>query len=225
VPKALRISNADIRQGKQVLLEKVNFSADAGEIVSLLGDNGSGKTSFLESIAGLIAMPPAQIYLFDDDQAKLSRQARARILQMLLQESSASPYLTAFHCIAQGLLPRLGFNHWLEQEEREEISALAERLQITHLLERPMGSLSGGESRLIHIAKCFIDINTKIILLDEPSVFLDNSQKKRLAAFLRERSSLKALIIFSSHDNDFIAQCATRALMLTHKKIEERALF
>lgn len=89
---------------------------------------------------------------------------------------------------------------------------MAAQLSISHLLERRLNEMSGGEQRLVDIAKVFVDQKTSLILLDEPSVFLDFAQKKDLAKNIRMRAGRGAIIFFSSHDLDFIAQ--TDAIIL-----------
>ena len=78
--------------------------------------------------------------------------------------------------------------------------------------------MSGGEKRLINIAKCLINDTIQIIFLDEPSAFLDFHQKQKLAMVLLEKSLSQKIIIFSSHDLDFINRCATKIMDLNNQK-------
>ena len=110
-------------------------------------------------------------------------------------------------------MPSLGFG-WLGEEAQLLITTMAQSFKLEHLLERPLAQLSGGEQRLVHIAKTLINPAQKLILLDEPSVFLDFTQKFLLAQRLSERAQQGSIIIFSSHDSDFIASCATLVLAI-----------
>ncbi|MCA9507263.1 MAG: ABC transporter ATP-binding protein, partial [Myxococcales bacterium] len=137
---------------------------------------------------------------------------RAKIVVLLQQTSPFQPYCLTQHRIAHGLVPIHGFS-WLNDECIAQIYSQAKKLNIFHLLNRKLNAISGGEHRLIDIAKVLINQEAKLILLDEPSVFLDFSQKKILTNNIIERSK-SAVTIFSSHDLDFIENTATEIILI-----------
>ncbi len=131
-----------------------------------------------------------------------------------MQHSPEQPYCTAQSRIAHGLVPSFGYQHFVDAESVELIEQTAIGLKIKHLLERRLATLSGGEQRLVHIAKCLINPSTQVLLLDEPSVFLDFTQQNNLLNNLQHQKDLGRLVIFSSHDAAFIKRAADEVLMI-----------
>ncbi len=113
-------------------------------------------------------------------------------------------------------------NPWLQDEQISLIEQVAKNLNITHLLDRSINLISGGEQRLVNIAKSVINPQCEVFLLDEPSVFLDFKQKDFLIDYLLKLKSPKRIIIFSSHDMDFINKCANKILLLKDNQILQK---
>lgn len=211
--RKLEIKNLSLHRGQKCLINKFSLSFNAGEIIALVGNNGTGKSTLLHTIAGL--RNDTGHILFDQKDAQtISRLELAQKLTLLLQSSIVHPYALAHHRIAQGLMPHAGFLAKLDKQSYHLIEESAHRLKISHLLTRPLVNMSGGEQRLVNIAKCLVNPLISVILLDEPSVYLDFTQSANLRANLIERAKNGALIIFASHDRELIEHCATKILLI-----------
>jgi iron complex transport system ATP-binding protein len=199
-----------------VLLRSFSHQFAAKRIIALVGENGSGKTTLLKTLAGLLHHRTQQVFIDGQDMAALAPKKRAQYVSLLLQHSPEHPYCTARDRIAHGLVPSHGFQHFPTKKALELITATAADLMISHLLDRKLMHMSGGEQRLTHIAKCLINPNTQILLLDEPSVFLDFIQQENLLRTLAQQKARGRLVIFSSHDAAFIKRAADEVMMINH---------
>lgn len=216
----LVIDNLIIMRNRQVLVHHFSHSFYAGDIVALVGNNGSGKTTLLKTLAGLNPSLERNIWLDNFDLFHLSSQKRALFISLLQQLAPDQPYCTARHRIVHGLMPTMGFDIFFDQAVQSLVDQVAKRLGITHLLDRVLSHLSGGEQRMVHIAKCLIQPQTSLLLLDEPSVFLDFAQQKNLLRCLKEEAQKGRVVIFASHDSGFIKQSSHRVLSIKHQRIE-----
>lgn len=212
----LKLESFSVARASRPIITNIDVGIKRGELIALVGANGSGKSTLLHAMAGLL--DASGTLLFDgQDLKKMESHKRAQTLTLLLQSSPPHPYCIAQNRIAQGLIPHRGFSPWLDAAATKAIARSAKALQIAHLLDRPLAKMSGGELRLVNIAKCLVNEATKLILLDEPSVYLDFAQKENLARTLQTRAENGAVIVFSSHDRSFIEQCAHRVFSLKDK--------
>ena len=159
----LTIKDLTLRHENRVLIERFSATFNQGEIVALVGDNGSGKTTLLHVLAGLKSSHQ-NILLNGQDIAALTSYERARLLTLLLQSLPPHPYSLAYNRIAQGLMPHLGFRLRACKESEFLIAKIAKKLNIEHLLTRAIAKMSGGEQRLVNIAKCLVNEQIKIII-------------------------------------------------------------
>jgi iron complex transport system ATP-binding protein len=215
----LRAHDLGVTMGDRVLLERFSHQFSAGSIVALVGDNGSGKTTLLKTLAGLALDGEGLVFVNGHDVFSLQPLRRAQLISMLLQHSPEQPYCTARSRIAHGFVPTLGYQHFLDDTVNELIEQTAAELTITHLLDRTLSRMSGGEQRLVHIAKCLINPAAEVLLMDEPSVFLDFTQQTNLIANLKAQQKKGRLIIFSSHDAAFIKRTADSVVMIKDARL------
>lgn len=195
----LEVRNLTVVRGGIQVLDVPSFVLNRNETVALIGPNGTGKSSFLLALAGLLPPKSGQI-VFDKysiNPGHASTQYRRR-LSMVFQE----PLLfdtTVFENVAAGLkLRRLP-----KQQVRERVLACLERFHISHLEERSARKISGGEAQRTSLARAFAT-NPEIILLDEPFAALDPPSRQAL-----------------SNDLDHVLrESGISALMTTHEQTE-----
>ncbi len=187
-PRILRIDGAAIRNG---------------EVVSLVGPNGGGKTTLLRCIAGF--MPPRRGTVRLDGRAvygrgALSRRERARILAVVLTDVVASAYLRVEEIVALGRLPHLspvGRGAADAREVREAMAATG----VAHLAGRFVGEVSDGERQRVMIARALAQ-RPNVLLLDEPASHLDPPHQTGLFLLLRDlvaRKAIRSAILATHH--------------------------
>lgn len=215
----LKIDNLSIWQDQRLLIHSFDEQVSEGEIIALVGNNGFGKSTLLKTLAGLLAIDSGTVKVGPVALDTLAPLERAQIISFLPQSSLSHPYCSAESRIAHGLIPIFGCDFFINVEHQAMIHHVAMRLKIEHLLKKPLAKMSGGEERLVHLAKCLINPQVKLLLLDEPSVFLDFSQQDNLARCLKEEASTGKTIIFSSHDQHFIDRLAERVLRIENREL------
>lgn len=215
----INIVNLYLEINNKIILDNINIGFINNNIYALVGDNGSGKTTFFKTILGLYKQCNKNIFLDDKNLNFITNKDIAKKFSFLSQNNQSSSYCTAEYRISHGLMPLFGFDYWLLDSQKEMIKNIAKKLCIEHLLHRSINQLSGGEQRLVNIAKSLVNPYSQVIILDEPSVYLDFKQKKNLIEYLLSICSKEKIIIFSSHDQDFISNCSTKILYLKNKNI------
>ena len=219
---SLIIKDLTFEVNKKIIFNNINISLQADNIYALIGDNGSGKTTLFKSMLGLNNSSKNNIEFNNNNLNKLSTNFMANKFSFLSQENFNLTYCLVKQRMAHGLIPMYGLSPWLSDEQINLIEQVAKDLNITHLLDRSINLISGGEQRLVNIAKTLINPQCEVFLLDEPSVFLDFKQKKILINYLLKLKSSKRIIIFSSHDSDFINKCANKILLLKNNQILQK---
>jgi lipopolysaccharide export system ATP-binding protein len=177
-PPTLSVAGGDaglrvigLRKGyrKRLVIRDVNLELGRGEVVALLGPNGSGKTTCFYCIAGLVAPEGGQVIVDGRDVTGLPMYRRARLgIGYLPQEVSIFRGLS----VEDNILAVLEITEADRHKRRERLEELLGEFSITHLRRAPALSLSGGERRRVEIARC-LAANPKYLLLDEPFAGVD----------------------------------------------------
>lgn len=165
----LRVSHLRKSYRKRVVIRDVTMRLDRGEVVALLGPNGSGKTTSFYAIAGLVNPDAGQVLIDGRDATWLPMYRRARLgIGYLPQEMSIFRGLSVEDNIGAVLDISVHDNH----QKRERLEELLGEFSIEHLRRAPALALSGGERRRVEIARC-LAANPKYLLLDEPFAGVD----------------------------------------------------
>ncbi|SDE65439.1 LPS export ABC transporter ATP-binding protein [Rhodobacter capsulatus] len=171
---------------KRLVLRDVSLRLERGEVVALLGPNGSGKTTCFYAIAGLVAPDAGRVSIDGIDATGLPMYRRARLgIGYLPQEASIFRGLTVEQNIMAVLEIALADPH----HRRERLEELLGDFAITHLRQAPALALSGGERRRVEIARC-LAADPKYLLLDEPFAGVDPiavAEIRALVSHLKER--------------------------------------
>jgi iron(III) transport system ATP-binding protein len=183
--------------GKKKILKSVNFRVDEGAIVSLLGPSGSGKTTLLRIIMGLDSHDEGILYSGKrvlSDSSGLKVKAEKRGFSLFFQEFTLFPHLNVEQNIT------LGVSHLSKSERNQKVDELLSLLKITHLKNRRIDKLSGGEQQRVALART-LAVTPSLLLLDEPFSNVDQMVKQelyeKLKGYLR-KYGITTLI--STHD-------------------------
>lgn len=201
-----------LRDGKTVL-DGVNMCLGAGERLAIVGPNGAGKTTLLRSVVGLERAEAGRVLLFGNPCTREAefRTQRPRI-GFLFQESDDQLFCpSVLEDVAFG--PRnIGAS---DADARACATETLAKLGLSHLAERFTHRLSGGEKRLVCLAG-LLAMRPDVLLLDEPTNGVDTENGERLHAALL---AFEGAMILVSHDDRFVAEIATRAMVLSDGKL------
>ncbi|PSB06788.1 cobalamin/Fe(3+)-siderophore ABC transporter ATP-binding protein [filamentous cyanobacterium CCP1] len=185
---------------QSLIIEDLNLAIPAGKITVLVGPNGCGKSTLLRGLARLLKPKHGVVYLDRDSIASLSTREVAKQLGILPQSPIAPEGLTVRELVAQGRYPHQGWiQQWSQDDERFTQEALAVT-GMTELADRSLDSLSGGQRQRAWIAMTLAQ-NTEILLLDEPTTFLDLAHQIEVLDLLCElNQTMGRTIVMVLHD-------------------------
>lgn len=198
-----------VERGGTTALSGVTFEISGGEFVAVVGPNGAGKTTLLGCLAGEIRPTSGSVALDGTDPAGLTVPDRARARSYLMQSDRTDvPY---------DVDTVVGFGTHLSVLDAPERRALVDEsldtMQIAHLADRAVSSLSGGERRRVAIARVLAQDNG-VLVLDEPTDSLDLAHADLVMSIASARARSGDVVVTSSHDLNLAARHADRVVML-----------
>lgn len=212
----LHIENLSVGYGKNAVLRDISFSVNRGEIIGLIGRNGTGKTTLLRTLGGLQTPVAGEITIDGKNLFAINQRARASLVSIVLTQRIVLQGINVRTLLEMGRFPALHAFPFLqrrnEAEENALINACLEKLNITHLADKPLAQLSDGELQKAMIARSLVQ-QTPLILMDEPTAFLDYVAKEELFIQLKKIAKEENIaILFSSHDLELVKKYADRVL-------------
>lgn len=198
---------------EQLLYEIPELELNRGEFVALIGANGSGKSTLMDAlIQG--KFPNGKVSVEGRNWNELKLLDRARMITLVDNHFLGFDYLKVNEYLELGRHSYTNFTGRLSPEDRSVVQKYVETLHLNALLTQSTSTLSDGERQRVGIAKALIQ-ETPIILLDEPTAFLDYPTKKEVMALLRRiAEESKRLVIIASHDIDFCLEYCSRILII-----------
>lgn len=212
---ALRFDAVTAGYGGEPVLRDLSFSVGAGEIVAVLGPNGTGKTTLVRLACRSVAPDSGRIELFGRDLAMLEARERARQVAVVPQESRPAFDFTVEEMVRMGRTPHLRLLGLETSRDRAGVDEALRRTGIAALANRNLGSLSGGERQRAVLARALAQ-EPRLLLLDEPTAFLDLKHRLALYDLLRRLNRETSLtVVVASHDLDLAARHCDRLIFLS----------
>ncbi|MFC1867897.1 ABC transporter ATP-binding protein [Thermodesulfobacteriota bacterium] len=217
----LTLKGIGFRYEKAWVLREIDMHIRAGEILGILGPNGSGKSTLLKIMDGVLIPQEGEVLIRKTPLADLRRSQLAREVAMVTQENHFRFSFTALEVVLMGRFPHL---KRLQFEGNRDLEVAHNSLKATHgleLAERSIHELSGGERQRVLIARALAQ-EPGIILLDEPTSFLDLKYKREIFRLISSLCRDKGLsVALVSHDIDLVSQYCHRLIMLKNGSIYE----
>lgn len=203
------------------VVEDISLSLPCGRLVCLLGPNGAGKSTLLRTLCGFQPPIAGTVTISGSDITTMSAAEVARLVSVVLTDRPLTPSLTAAEMVSMGRAPYTGFWGRLSDDDRRLVSEAMQTVGIDSLATRRMGRLSDGERQKVMIAKALAQ-HTPVIVLDEPTAFLDYPSKvavmKTLARLAHDEGKT---ILMSTHDLELAAQLGDELMEIENKHIRK----
>ncbi|HVE82371.1 MAG TPA: ABC transporter ATP-binding protein [Myxococcales bacterium] len=209
----LSVKSLSAGYGARRVLEGVDLEVRRGELWAVLGPNGAGKSTLVRAALGLLPAAAGSVSLFGAGVRSIPRRALARRVAWVPQHSDALPDFTALELVLMGRSPHLSRWALASSADVAKARAALEELGIGALAGRTLGALSGGERRLVLLARALAQA-PELLLLDEPTAFLDVRHQVEALSLLRRRVEGGMAAVAVLHDVNLAAAFAGKALLL-----------
>ena len=206
----LQVRNLRISYKGRPVIRDFSLDLHHGEVVGLLGPNGSGKTTCFYSIAGLVTAQSGQVFIDGTDIMGLPMYLRARMgIGYLPQEVSIFRGLS----VEDNILTVLEVAQPDRHKRYERLDELLTEFSINHLRKAPSIALSGGERRRVEIARC-LAANPKFLLLDEPFAGIDPIAVGEIRHLVTDLKSRGIGVLITDHNVHETLKIVDRAYIL-----------
>lgn len=216
--EALRIENLCVKVNGRHLIENISFSVEEGRIVAILGPNGAGKTTLIKAILGLTYYETGSVSLFGHPFKHNNMNVKVGYVPQKLEFDRTFP-LTVAELITFTTPPFYSFPFSGKLKDRADIGGLLEVVGARELMNRSIGSLSGGELQRVMMAKAIVN-DPKILFLDEPASGVDIEGQERFYDLVRRLNKERGLtVILISHDLNVVYRFADDVLCLNRRLV------
>ncbi len=217
----ISLENVTFSYSSQPVLQEVNLSIPQGKFIGIIGPNGSGKTTMLKLISGILTPQKGVIKIFQQDIRKISRKKIAQIISMVPQESYITYNYKVKEVVFMGRIPYI--NQW-KGEALLDYQISREAMEKTDSLiyaEKGIHQISGGEMQRVYIARALAQ-SPKILMLDEFATHLDLNYKYEIIKILRDSLQEEVQCIISVfHDLNLASYCSDQLILLNKGRIEK----
>ncbi|MBR3988782.1 MAG: ABC transporter ATP-binding protein [Clostridia bacterium] len=189
----LKVQNLSLGYEGKVIVSDISFTVNEGDFLSIIGENGTGKTTLVKGLLGLVSKHSGEI--------RLSEGVSQSHIGYLGQKNLVSKDFPAsvYEIVMSGFLNSKRFGLFYTKKQKQEATALMERVGITKLRNRTFSELSGGQQQRVLLCRALC-ATTKLILLDEPTTGLDPIATSEFYSLLSELNKEGVTVIMVSHD-------------------------
>lgn len=197
----LEVKNLSFSYGERKVLKDIDFVVECGELLSVLGPNGVGKSTLFRCMLGLLEPAQGEILIDGKSTGQMDARQLAEYIAYIPQSHNPAFNYTVLDMVLMGTTARLGNFCAPGVKQRQRAEAALERLGIKHLKDRGYANISGGERQLVLIARAMVQ-QARILVMDEPSANLDYGNRIRVMQTVKELVDEGYGVIQSTHDPD-----------------------
>ena len=204
------------KRGKTVIpvQQNLNLRVEKGEMLSLIGPNGCGKSTLIRTICGLQEPLSGQILINDIDLKKIPLAERAKLFGMVLTDTVRLGFITVKQMVAMGRHPYTTFSGKLSENDEHRIVESMAAVHLEDFSDRSVLELSDGERQRVMIAKALAQ-DTPFILLDEPTSHLDLPNRVEMMLLLKRLAGeMKKSILISTHEIDLALRLSDKIWLM-----------
>lgn len=220
----IRLENISLGYGTRTLLEGVTTHFEAGTLTALIGRNGAGKSTLLRALAGLEPLQAGAITIGGQSIAELDGAEAARRVAFVATDKVRIANLPCEDLVALGRAPYTNWIGRLQAVDREIVADALAKVGMSEFAYKTMDRMSDGECQRVMIARALAQ-QTPVILLDEPTAFLDMPNRYELCRLLQRLAhDEQKVILFSTHELDIATKmCDAIALIDTPQLLHQPA--
>ena len=207
----LETKDMKVGYGRQIILSSVNLQVEKGEITALIGPNGAGKSTILKTIAGQLRKAGGEVFVEDEALEQIDQLRLAKKMAFVPTEKIRQEQMTCEEIVQLGRYPHTGRWGLLSSEDRKRTEEALKTVGAYELKDRDYTKISDGQKQKVRLAMAICQ-DTDIIVLDEPTSFLDIRHKIEILEILRTMAGRGKTIIMSLHELELVRLVADRIL-------------
>ncbi len=212
---SIGVINGNFSYGKKPILKDINFNLEKGEILSILGPNGIGKTSLIKCITGLLEWTSGSSQVDKTDIRKMTKKELWKKISYVPQSIHFAFSYTGLEMVLLGITVNLSFFSQPGKKDLKKCLNIMEKLGIAYLAQRDCNTMSGGELQMVLIARALVS-DPEIIILDEPESGLDFKNQLKILKLIEKLSHVEGLIaIINTHYPENAIAMSDKCLLLT----------
>ena len=216
----LKTENLSVGYDGRALIRDVCLRVQRGKIVTLIGPNGSGKSTILKTIVGQLSKVSGTVLLEEKDMAQMRQNETARRMAILMTQRVHPELMTCFDVVSTGRYPYTGALGLLSREDKAIVLEAMALVNSEDLADRPFEAISDGQRQRILLARALCQ-QPEIIVLDEPTSYLDIRYKLELLTILKTMVREKNLaVLMSLHELELAERVSDTVVCVSGDRID-----
>lgn len=217
--RVLQTQNLSIGYAKKLIGSNINLTVNAGEIVTLIGANGSGKSTLLKTLSAQLPPLKGKIFLLEKNLAALKEKQIAPHISLVMTERIKSGTMTCREVVATGRYPYTNALGVLSSDDEKKVDSAIELVNATEIASAKFSEISDGQKQRIMLARAICQ-DTELVILDEPTSFLDLRYKIDLMRIVRKLSKEQGkAVLMSLHELDLTKAISDKIVCLGGGKV------
>lgn len=217
----LKVEGLNVGYDDKKILKDISFNVNAGEIVTIIGPNGSGKSTLIKTISRYLKPKSGSIYLDRVNINQINSKEIARNLAVLPQVKGVSSDISIEELVSYGRYPHIKFGKRMSKGDKDIVTWALEKTGLLEMKDRYVVTLSGGERQRAWIAMSLAQ-KPKILLLDEPTTFLDICYQLEILELVKElNKTLGITVVMVLHDLNQAARYSDKMLVINNGELWE----
>lgn len=203
------------------LIKDIKIGLDKGSIMTLIGPNGAGKSTVLKSIAGQLNLLGGTIYLNNKKLSLMNEKELSKNISIVLTERIQTELMTCEDVVSTGRYPYTGRLGILSEKDKKKVDEVMELVHISELKDQDFATLSDGQKQRVMLARALCQ-EPEILILDEPTSFLDIKYKLEFLSILQKLTRKKELtVIMSLHELELAQRVSDKIVCVHGEKISQ----
>ncbi len=218
--KRISATNLSVGYSKSnIVLQDVSFDLNRGEVVCLIGANGAGKSTVLKTILHQLKKISGKVYFSGENDERMTEEELAKTVSMVMTERIHPELMTCFEVVATGRYPYTGRFGILSREDEIKIEEALELVGAKSIADKDFSKISDGQRQRIMLARAICQ-DTDIMILDEPTSFLDIQFKLDILRVIKRLSIEKNIaVLMSIHELEFVPAIADKVIGIAGDKV------
>ncbi len=213
----IKLNNLTVGYGDKAVLEKISLSLSNGELTTLLGANGCGKSTLIKTVLGLIEPLGGEIYIDGENLKSIGIRERAKKTAYLSQ-SRNTPEIRAERMVLHGRFPYLDYPRRYTKKDREIAENAMKAAGAYELRGRSVSSLSGGERQRVYLAMALAQ-TTENLLMDEPLTYLDVKYQLEMIKLAKKLADEGKCVLAVLHDISLALRFSDRVIIFSNGSV------